>query len=331
MVPVALSVADSSQVSSTRSALQRMARDLEFSEVQAGKVAIVVTEAATNMLRHAGGGLIAARCLADEGMLGIELLAIDSGPGIESFHESARDGFSTAGSAGTGLGAMQRLADEFDVYSVPGSGTVVRMALWKDGGPAPGDYEFGAVCTAKAGEKESGDAWALQLHPDGMTLLVADGLGHGPEASRAAYTAVDVLRRHPEQTPLRLLDLAHGALRPTRGAAVAVAGHRSGESELTYAGVGNIAACVIDRDKKRAMVSHNGIVGQNVHKSQEYRYPWPVNALLIAHSDGLETHWDLSPHPGLATAHASIIAAVLAREHSRKRDDLVVVVARRRR
>jgi hypothetical protein len=76
------------------------------------------------------------------------------------------------------------------------------------------------------------------------------------------------------------------------------------------------------------MVSHNGIVGHNVHRSEEYRYPWPPGALLVAHSDGLETQWSLAAFPGLASRHPAMIAAMLFREHSRKRDDVAVVVAR---
>jgi hypothetical protein len=107
--------------------------------------------------------------------------------------------------------------------------------------------------------------------------------------------------------------------------------HDAGAAELVFTGVGNIAMCVCAGDKRRMMVSHNGIVGHNIHRSDEFRYPWPPEALLVAHSDGLDNHWDLAAHPGLAACHASLIAAMLYRQHSRKRDDTVVVVARQRR
>jgi hypothetical protein len=140
--------------------------------------------------------------------------------------------------------------------------------------------------------------------------------------------AVEVLRRHPDYSPLRLLDAVHGQLRATRGAAVAVIRHDRERGEATFAGVGNISATIVDGAARRAMVSHNGIVGHNVHKSEEYRYPWPRGALLVAHSDGLETHWDLGAVPGIARRHPSVIAAALFRRYTRKRDDVVVLVAR---
>jgi anti-sigma regulatory factor (Ser/Thr protein kinase) len=329
--PVVIAASDASQVSAARLALQRMARDLGFDEVREGRVGIVVTEAMTNLLRHGGGGTLSGNRVTRGGAVGVEVLAIDRGPGMADFEASARDGHSTGGTAGTGLGAMQRQADEFDIYTRVGLGTVVRMLVWEREPPPPArDYEVGAILVPKAGESACGDAWAAEQTDSSLTLLVADGLGHGPDASRAAQSAVDVLRKHPTHTALRLMDLAHAKLRATRGAALALMRHDMATGEVAYAGVGNIAACIVDGTSRRAMVSHNGIVGHNVHKSEEYRYPWS-SGLLVAHSDGLESHWDLNAFPGITACHPSIIAAMLYRQHSRKRDDVVVVVARRKR
>jgi hypothetical protein len=294
-------------------------------------VAIVATEAATNMVRHAGGGTFVARALARDGALGVEMLAIDAGAGMADFGRSAVDGFSTGGTPGTGLGAIGRLSDEFEAHTAEGAGTILRMVLWNRAVSADrGGYVAGGVTVPKPGETASGDAWAMEAHEDGATFVVVDGLGHGPDAARAAAMAVEVLHRHPGYPAIRLLDLAHGRLRPTRGAAVAFIRHERGRGEVAYAGVGNIAACIIDGDSRRAMVSHNGIVGHNMHRSEEYRYPWPRGALLVAHSDGLESHWDLGAFPGIRERHPAVIAAALFRRHTRKRDDTVVLVARER-
>lgn len=322
-------VSDASHVSACRLSAQRMARQLEFDETRAGRVAIAVTEAVTNILRHGGGGTLAARSLVNGHALGIEVLAIDSGPGMEDFGASARDGFSSAGTAGTGLGAMRRMSEEFDVYTAPGRGTIVRMAFWnRDATPANDGYEVGGISIPRHGETVCGDAWGVEHHAHGATFLVADGLGHGPDASRAASTAVEVLRRHSDYPAVRLLDVVHSRLRATRGAAVAVLRHESARGEIAFAGVGNISAVILDGENRRAMLSHNGIVGHNIHKSEEYRYAWRPGALLVAHSDGLETQWSLGRFPGLPDRHASVIAAMLYREYSRKRDDVTVMVAR---
>jgi len=323
-------VADPSHVSACRLAAQRMAHELEFDETRAGRLSIAVTEAVTNMVRHGGGGTLAARGLAAGPAVGIEVLAIDSGPGMADFEAHARDGFSSAGTAGTGLGAMRRLADGFDVYTGAGRGTLLRMVFWnREGAVEDPDYEVGVVSVPKRGETVCGDAWGMALADGGATFLVADGLGHGPEASRAASAAVDVLHSHPEYAAVRLLEATHARLRPTRGAAVAIMRQQEGEAELSFAGVGNISGTIVDGQARRTMLSHNGIVGHNMHKSQEYRYAWPAGSLLVAHSDGLETHWSLGTHPGLAECHPSLVAAMLYREHSRERDDVTVLVVRR--
>lgn len=329
---LALAVSDTSHVSSTRLAMQRLALDLEFDETRAGKVAIVTTEAVTNMIRHGGGGTFAARPLARDGALGIEMLAIDTGRGMRDFARSAVDGVSTGGTPGTGLGAIGRLTDEFEVRTAENHGTVLRMVLWnRDAGLDRDGYQLGAVLVPMEGEAACGDAWGMERHSEGATFMVVDGLGHGIEASRAAALAIEVLRENPGDPAIRLLDRAHGRLRATRGAAVAVIRHERERGEVVFAGVGNISVAVIDGETRRAMVSHNGIVGHNMARSDEYRYPWPRGALLVAHSDGLESRWDVAAFPGVVAHHASIIAATLYARHTRKRDDVVVMVARQTR
>ena len=328
MGPISVTVLDPSHVSEVRLAMSRLARELEFGDTLAGRVALVATEAVTNMVRHGGGGTFVARPLATQGSLGIEMMAIDSGPGMRDFAHSATDGVTTGSTPGTGLGAIRRLSDEFEVQTATGHGTILRMAIWDKRPAAAERYQVGAVLVPKSGETACGDAWAIEYHAQGATFMMADGLGHGPDASRASAMAMEVLQRYPDYGATRLLDLAHSKLRPTRGAAVAVMRHERESGEIAYAGVGNIAATVIEGDTRRAMVSHNGIVGHNMTKSQEYRYGWPRGSLLVAHSDGLETQWDLAAIPGIARAHPSVIAAALFRRHTRKRDDVVVMVAR---
>jgi hypothetical protein len=121
---------------------------------------------------------------------------------------------------------------------------------------------------------------------------------------------------------------AHEALRPTRGAALAVARIDFAADELRFAGVGNIGAVAID-DGRRALVSHNGIVGHNMRKVQEFAVPFGPGALCILHSDGIETRWDLDKYPGLQGRSPALVAAILMRDHIRGRDDAMVLVVRR--
>jgi anti-sigma regulatory factor (Ser/Thr protein kinase) len=329
--PVVVHAADASHAAAARHGVQRIARALEFDATREGRAAIVATEAVSNMLKHAGGGTFLARALQSGAATGIEMLAIDAGPGMEDLAESSRDGVSTAGTSGTGLGAMGRQADHIDVFTEPGAGTIVRMLVWDREAPGEAEgYDIGVVCVPKVGETICGDAWSVRTHDAGATFLVADGLGHGPDASRAAASAVDAFERHPDYGAARLLETAHARLRSTRGAALAVMRHEVAANEIAFAGVGNISATILAGAARRAMVSHNGIVGLNVQRAQEYRYPWSRGELMVVHSDGLESQWSLAGLPGIGARHPSLIAAALYRRHWRRRDDVTVLVARPR-
>jgi anti-sigma regulatory factor (Ser/Thr protein kinase) len=322
-------IGEPSEIAAARRAASELARRLGFDETAAGKVALVVTEAATNIAKHAMRGEILLRPIQSGGSSGIEILAIDAGPGMANLTLNMRDGMSTAGSYGVGLGAMQRMAHEFDVYTAPGKGTVLCMILWENpdlGHAAP--WQIGAVTLPMPGETACGDAWAVSSGATSATLLVADGLGHGPNAAEASEAAAAINAQHQDLPPAAALQDVHGALRATRGAAVAVARLDSIAEEMQFAGVGNIAACVCDADERRQLVSHNGIVGSNMRKVQQFSMPWASDSMIIMHSDGLATRWDLKHYPGLATRHPSLIAAVLYRDFSRKRDDVSILVVR---
>lgn len=322
-------VTHASDVAAVRRAGQRLADELGFDETRAGKLALIITEAATNILKHAGEGEMHIGRAQSASGVGIDVLAIDSGPGIADVDASLVDGMSTAGTAGTGLGALRRLSDEFDVYTALGKGAVFFMRLWRDvPPPGPCGVEVGALWMPMAGEEECGDGWAVRCDPRGATLLAADGLGHGPEAARAAAAAIRALAERKAPRAEELMQAAHAALRPTRGAALATARIEFEDDELRFAGIGNIAGCVID-DGRRALVSHNGIVGHNMRKVQEFPLPFGRGALCIMHSDGIQTQWDLNKYPGLAGRSAVLIAAVLMRDFIRRRDDAMVLVVRR--
>jgi hypothetical protein len=264
--------------------------------------------------------------------VGIEVLAFDQGPGIANLGQALRDGVSSAGTAGTGLGAMRRLSDEFDVYAHPGKGAVFCMRLWSgksaDAVAAAPRSLSGAVCLPLAGETESGDAWMVARQRQAIALVVVDGLGHGPEAAKAARAAVDAVAQQPGMRPAEQIEVCHAALRPTRGAAQAVALIDLAARQLYFAGVGNISACIVDGDTRRQLMSHNGIVGHNMRKVQEFALPCGPGALVILASDGIGTQWDLAQYPGLAACDPAIVAAVLLRDFGRARDDACVLVQR---
>jgi Stage II sporulation protein E (SpoIIE) len=159
-------------------------------------------------------------------------------------------------------------------------------------------------------------------------LMVADGLGHGPLAAQASLDAVRVFREHATRGPGEILERVHPALRATRGAAIGIAEVDFSGRSLRFAGVGNIAATIFANGTSRSTVSQNGTVGHTMRRIQEFDYPFPSGALLVMHSDGLATHWQLGRYAGLEARHPALIAAVLYRDFTRERDDVTVLAAR---
>lgn len=324
-------VRETSQVSEPRRIAIRLAESLGFSEARAGKVALVVSELATNLAKHAQGGEVLLRPF-DEGSgkaTGVEILALDTGPGIPDVAVSRRDGHSTTGSLGHGLGAIERQSDFTDLYTHP-KGTAIVSRVWRDAPPvnpkAP-RVQVGAVHASKPGEDISGDAWAWRMREQRLVIMVADGLGHGLHAHDAATAAMETFDRIHEQSPARIIEDTHAALRPTRGAAVAVLAADLDYRTIRYCGLGNISTTIFHA-ARQSLVSMNGTAGHTASRLQEFQYPLPAGALIVMHSDGLTSHWDLGPYPGLRARDASIIAGVLYRDFSRRRDDVTVVVAK---
>ena len=320
-------VEEATQIGEARRAATELARGMGLDATEQGKLAIVAAEAATNLVRHAQGGEILLQACRYHEQRGVELLALDKGPGIADLARSMRDGVSSGSTPGNGLGAMKRLSSVFEVYSAPGVGTALLCRLWR-GMQSQRRLEYGGVSVAKSGEQVCGDAYAAENQSERATFLLADGLGHGFDANQAAHEARRTFERHAELAPAAVVERAHGALRGTRGAALAVAEIDFGRKLVRYAGVGNISAAIISSDGVRHMVSHNGTVGHEMRKLQEFSYPWPDYATLVMHSDGLGSHWDLERYPGLPARDPSLIAGVLYRDFCRGRDDVTVLVAR---
>lgn len=318
---------DASGVGHARRVAVDIAERIGFDPDGVSRVALVVTEAASNLIKHAGGGDVLVQTLAHDDQRGIEVLTLDRGRGIADLAVAMRDGYSTSGTPGTGIGAIARQASRFDLYTRAGGGVVLLARLWRGDVPEL-PMRVGAINVCHPTEEISGDAWAIDTGRARTRLLVADGLGHGPLAADAARAARDVFRARPNDSPAQLLQYMHDALRPTRGAAVGLASIDAERGVLCFAGVGNIAGTIDDAGTTRSVVSHHGTLGHDARKFQEFNYPWPQGALFVMHSDGIDTRWRIDSWPGLGQRDPTLIAAWLYRDHKRPNDDATVVVLR---
>jgi anti-sigma regulatory factor (Ser/Thr protein kinase) len=326
-----LPVTETSQVGEARRLCKSLAKQSGFNESRQNDWAIVVSEAAKNLIQHAAGGDILLQRLDDGGRPGLEMLALDQGPGIANVGQCLRDGYSTAGTAGIGLGAMRRLSDAFDIYSLPGSGTALLARFWRSAPPSTLPvFELSGVCVAKPGEQVSGDCWIVKREDKSAAILVADGLGHGLPAAEASEAAAREFLAS-SLPPELMLARMHQALSRTRGAAVGVAELSAGTDEFRFWGVGNIAGTVLAGPMHKSLVSVHGTVGRELPRLRSFVYPWSIDSLLIMHTDGLTSRWQCDAYPGLVRRDPGLIAGVLYRDYRRGRDDATVVVARARR
>lgn len=322
--PLRLAITERSQASEARRIASDLARSAGFSDTQIGAIAIVATEAGNNLAIHASAGEMLLSLVHDDRGPAIELLAIDRGPGMD-LSRCLSDGYSTGGTAGTGLGAMRRMATTFDAYS--DSGGTVLFARFERDPSRRRDILFGSARAAKPGETACGDNCRVR-HAGGMTIvLVADGLGHGQFAADAALEAVNVFGSIEWRGPADAVEQVHQALRSTRGAAVSIAAIDPQAREVHFAGLGNVAGAIIRPSRTQSMVSFNGTAGYQAPKIRQFVYEWDEQAVVVMHTDGLGTSWSLDRYRGLMDCHPTVIAGVLLRDHSRGRDDVTVAVA----
>lgn len=187
--------------SALRRAAERLGEQLGLPDSRIADLAIVAAELTSNLIKHAEDGLLLLRPVRRELDAGVELVAIDSGPGMIDLVDSARDGHSTTGTLGIGLGAIVRQASWFDAYSQPGRGTVIAVQVFADAETAR--PWVGGVIRPLTGETISGDGYAWRSIGERRQVLVTDGLGHGPLAAAATDAALAAFRAAPAAAPPR--------------------------------------------------------------------------------------------------------------------------------
>ncbi|MFE7071563.1 ATP-binding SpoIIE family protein phosphatase [Streptomyces sp. NPDC057620] len=328
-----------SLAAASRGAAATLARRIGLSSHRVAEVALAVTEAATNVQRHADDGALLLRVVRSGDQAGVEFLTVDSGPGITDVPAALADGSSSAGTLGIGLGAVARLADQFDLHSVPGRGTVMAAQFWPraaDGSAVVASRDLSTVAGVTrpiSGETACGDAWAVRTDDRGaagdrpaILVMLCDGLGHGPLAARASQAAVKAFQETRDLSPAGALDAIHLALRGTRGGAVAVARIEPAAGRVLYCGIGNVSGFLLGDDGRKALLSAPGIVGAQMRRLRTFEQALPAHGALVMHSDGLTERWDHGTLPGLMSHTPLVMAGQLLREAGVRRDDASVVV-----
>ncbi len=319
---------DPSRVGEARRLAFRLCAYFQWSEVRLGRVGIIVNELANNLLKYAVRGKVILRLFKQQEGEGLEVLSVDEGPGIREIGNVLVDGFTTGSTPGTGLGAVKRQSDIFDIYTLLNKGTTIVAGVYTQDVLQTASYRIGAISVPLAGEVVCGDAWAVREDPDGLSVIMVDGLGHGILANQAAVEAVNVFQAQKGMELGSLFLAVHDRLRSTRGGAVFLIEYRKGQ-DVKYTGAGNIRAATLSVLKSKVMLSQNGTAGVQIKGCRVFSQEWE-EGVLILHSDGLLSRWDLSLYPGLLLRHPALVAATLHRDFSRGTDDATVVAIGRR-
>jgi anti-sigma regulatory factor (Ser/Thr protein kinase) len=339
-----MEVRDEAQVGAVRRAVHTYASGIGFTERELAEIDIVVQEVGTNAARYAtGGGQIHfTSTLGAEP--GLEVFYTDRGPGIYDLDRVVRDGVSTGGSLGAGLGAVRRLMDEFEVYSTVENaarlarwtthGTALLLRKWvaaarlSDETHAATAHRIGVWARPHPQEDRNGDAYFIRRRAGQTLLAVVDGLGHGQGAHEASLVALAVLAEWQGEGLEEIFRTAHAALRPTRGAVMGACILDTARGAFQYAGVGNIEVRVFNAPEPVRPISNNGTLGARMDKVRVWSYSWAEGACVVLASDGVSATWDINDYPGLLQRSPQLLAGILMRDYGRDTDDATVLVAR---
>jgi anti-sigma regulatory factor (Ser/Thr protein kinase) len=331
VIPIALA----SDVHMARRAAKAMALALGFDAKASEEITLVISELASNLVRHAQGGRLTLTPVKHHGRIGIQIESWDRGPGIADVEQAIKDGFSTAHSLGYGLGTVNRLTDQLDITSRrgAGAGTAIVCTRWlplDKPSLSPSPLEFGVATRAYPAMPVNGDAFVIKQWHTKALVSVIDGLGHGQHAHRAALAARQYVETHFDQ-PLDAIFRGVGrTCRATRGVVMALVGFDFAGDDIrfSFASVGNIEARVFGGPNRQQFIMTRGIVGGNAPRPRVTDHHWNPGSVMVLHSDGVACHWGMADFPDLRRESAATMAPRLLRALAKDNDDATIVVVR---
>ena len=244
-LPETVEVRDESSVGEARRATRTIAAAMAFAPQACEQLVLAATELATNLVKHALGGTLTLTPLNEGGRVGLEIELRDAGPGIAEVEQAIGDRFSSAGTRGTGLGAVNRLMDVLDIASQVGRGTRITCRKWRRDYPAsvrPCPLAFGVATRPRTFGDLNGDAFVVRQWAESSLVGIIDGLGHGHFAHRAAQSARQYVESHFDLPLDEIFRGAGRACRATRGVVMTLARFDWAQGRMAYAMVGNVSA-----------------------------------------------------------------------------------------
>jgi anti-sigma regulatory factor (Ser/Thr protein kinase) len=304
-----------------------------FNESRIGVVDIIISELTSNLLKHAKGGELFSRIIFENNIPTLEIICLDEGAGIADVRHVIKDGVSTAKTLGHGLGAIQRLSDFFQIYSLSNWGTIIYSKVQANKAPSHGGrkkvIEIKALCVPKPGYEVSGDGCFVKNFLHETHIFFGDGLGHGIEASKVIGLAIESFRNCHENEPFEILRCMHNDTRRTRGlvGTVAVLNHKTRQWKIC--GVGNIMTRIYSGLLQKNFRPYNGIIGLNIPNSlSNHIYEAENNQYLVMCSDGIRSRWDFTKYSTLFKYDMMMIASMIYKDFTRRNDDSTIMIGK---
>jgi len=340
-----LHIEDESDIGDCRRKGVVFTKQTGFNDIQAGEVAVMITELVSNVLKHGGGrgALLMCRIRDENSNTGMEFWCCDAGSGFKNVEKAVQDGYTNSGSLGIGMGAIRRFSDEFEINPEKNIGFLallpkehndfkncIRTRKWLQKPKWNGlnnNLLIGAYSRPKPGEQMNGDSYLVTNLSENITIAaVIDGLGHGKEANLASQMAREQVLLKPDLTIDELIKNIHYALRGTRGATVGIISIDTQKNTLVFSGIGNIEGQVYSTQKKANLMSYGGIVGHNIRTPRLFEFDFNKGDHVCLYSDGIISRWQYEEIDWKQSPQKN--AENIVNEYSRINDDATVLIIR---
>ncbi|HEY0742017.1 MAG TPA: ATP-binding SpoIIE family protein phosphatase [Chryseosolibacter sp.] len=327
------SIEDRSYISYLKREIHKEVSLGSFSEQRAGEIDIIVSEICSNTVKYATSGEVLYRTCHQGQHSTFEIIALDKGPGIPDISRMMRDGVSTGSTLGQGLGAIERLSDVFNIYSIPQWGTIVYSKVTTNKTTFVRkenlDLDVRGLMVAKPREVECGDLYRVKRTQTDVRVFLGDGLGHGKHAQEAVERAADFFFESDDTNPVDILRQMHEKVRRTRGLVGTIGIFDRRLNQWRICGVGNIVTRLYQGITYKNYMSYNGTIGLNIPTSMNVSViPAERNQYLIMCSDGIRSRWDVTRFPSILKYDNMILASAVYKDFNRGTDDSSVLISK---
>ena len=324
---------DRSLIAFIKREIHNLALHIGFTPHRAAETDIIVAELTSNLIKYANGGELLYRANVEEEHNVIEIYSLDKGAGFENLSKIMNDGYSSSNTLGHGLGSIKRLSNDFQIYSMKNWGCVQYIKICEKADsilpPLQSGLNYAAIALNYPNEKFCGDGYHIKNSRRGFQIFLGDGLGHGENAYEAVQLAIKAFKQSLETEPAEILRDIHAKVKKSRGLVATIASVDYASETWNICGIGNISTRIYDGLDNKTYTPYNGIIGHNIPRTlNSTAVPYKKHQIIVMHSDGLRTRWNLNDMTSILKQHSGIIASAVLKENIRGTDDSSILVGK---